>query len=81
MLPSRKVTWVMVLWRQMKSPILLLLVVAAVLSFITGDRADTSIILVILLASVGLGFGNEWRAEPPGQLAARPGLAHGRGRP
>ena len=29
-LPSRKVTWVMVLWRQMKSPILLLLVVAAV---------------------------------------------------
>ncbi len=62
-LPSRKVTWVMVLWRQVKSPILLLLVVAAVLSFVTGDRADASIILVILLASVGLGFGNEWRAE------------------
>ena len=27
----------MVLWRQVKSPILLLLVVAAVLSFVTGD--------------------------------------------
>lgn len=62
-LPSRRVTWPVVLWRQVKNPLLILLVAAAVLSLVTGDQANASIILVILLASVGLGFGNEWRAE------------------
>jgi Mg2+-importing ATPase len=62
-LPSHHVTWPLVLLRQVKNPILILLVVAATLSFVTADRADASIILIILVASVGLGFGNEWHAE------------------
>ncbi|HVN13587.1 MAG TPA: magnesium-translocating P-type ATPase [Kineosporiaceae bacterium] len=52
-----------VLWRQLKSPLLLLLAVTAALSGILGDRTDAIIIGVILLASVGLGFINEYRAE------------------
>lgn len=52
-----------VLARQLNSPVLILLAVPAVLSFFLGQRTDTIVIGVILLASVGLGFVNEYRAE------------------
>ena len=52
-----------VLRRQLRSALLLLLVVTAALSFFVGDRTDAVIIGVILVASVGLGFVNEYRAE------------------
>ncbi len=52
-----------VLARQFKSAILLLLIVAALVSSFVGERADAVIIGVILAASVGLGFVNEYRAE------------------
>jgi Mg2+-importing ATPase len=52
-----------VLARQFKSAILLLLIVAAVVSAFVGERADAVIIGVILAASIGLGFVNEYRAE------------------
>ncbi len=62
-LPARRITAWMVLFRQLNNPILILLVVAALLSFLTGDRIDAVIILTILAASIGLGFFNEWKAE------------------
>ena len=52
-----------VLGRQLHSALLLLLVVTAALSFLVGDRTDALIIGIILLASIGLGFVNEYRAE------------------
>ncbi len=52
-----------VLARQLRSPLLILLTVTATASFFVGERSDAVIIGVILLASVGLGFGNEYRAE------------------
>ena len=52
-----------VLQRQLRSALLLLLVVTAAVSFVVGDRTDAVIIGVILVASVGLGFVNEYRAE------------------
>jgi len=52
-----------VLARQLRSALLLLLVVTAALSFFVGDRTDATIIGVILVVSVGLGFVNEYRAE------------------
>ena len=52
-----------VLIRQMRSPLLLLLVVTATLSFFLGDRTDSVIIGAILTVSIGLGFVNEYRAE------------------
>ncbi|HXY94097.1 MAG TPA: magnesium-translocating P-type ATPase [Acidimicrobiia bacterium] len=52
-----------VLGRQLRSALLLLLVVTAAVSFFVGDRTDAVIIGVILVASVGLGFANEYRAE------------------
>lgn len=52
-----------VLSRQLKSPILLLLFVTAGVSLFLGEQANAIIIGVILSASVGLGFVNEFRAE------------------
>ncbi len=52
-----------VLGRQLRSPLLLLLLVTASLSFFLGDRADALIIGGILVLSIGLGFFNEYRAE------------------
>ncbi|HSR22189.1 MAG TPA: HAD-IC family P-type ATPase, partial [Candidatus Eisenbacteria bacterium] len=52
-----------VLGRQLRSPLLLLLAVTAAASFWLGQRGDALIIVTILSASVGLGYGNEFRAE------------------
>jgi Mg2+-importing ATPase len=55
--------FVLVLWRQIRSALLVLLVIAAVASYFLGEQADAIIIGVILALSVGLGFANEYRAE------------------
>jgi Mg2+-importing ATPase len=52
-----------ILGRQLSSPVLILLAVTASISFVLGQRTDTVVIGVILLASIGLGFVNEYRAE------------------
>ena len=49
--------------RQLKNPLMPLLVIAAIVSYITGQRADAVIIVVILSLSIGLGFFNEFRSE------------------
>lgn len=52
-----------VLWHQVRSPLLALLVTAAVASYFVGERSDAVIIAVIVAMSVGLGLVNEYRAE------------------
>ncbi len=52
-----------VLWHQVRSPLLGLLLVAAVASWFVGEQQDAVIIGIILAVSVGLGFVNEYRAE------------------
>ena len=49
--------------RQLQSPLLWLLLAAAAVSGVVGERLDAFIIGVIVAASVGLGFTNEYRAE------------------
>jgi Mg2+-importing ATPase len=51
-----------VLLRQVKSPLLLLLVAASVTSLVVGERTDAFIILGIITLSVGLSFVNEYQA-------------------
>ncbi|MET7769995.1 magnesium-translocating P-type ATPase [Nocardia sp. NPDC005366] len=60
---SNRVSALAVLGRQLRSALLLLLALTAVASFVLGDHNDAVIIGVILLASVGLGFVNEYRAQ------------------
>ncbi len=52
-----------VLSRQLRSPLLWLLLAAALVSAFVGQGIDALIIGVIVAASVGLGFVNEYRAE------------------
>lgn len=52
-----------VLVRQLRSPLLWLLLAAAAVSAVVGEGLDASIIALIVAASVGLGFVNEFRAE------------------
>ncbi|MGZ4332272.1 MAG: magnesium-translocating P-type ATPase [Solirubrobacteraceae bacterium] len=52
-----------VLLRQLRNPLLILLVTAAVASFAVGEHTSALIILLIILLSVGLGFFNEYRSE------------------
>jgi Mg2+-importing ATPase len=52
-----------ILGRQLRSPVLILLAVTAFISFFLGQRTDTVVIGIILLASIGMGFVNEYRAE------------------
>jgi Mg2+-importing ATPase len=60
---THRVTAVGVLMRQVKNPLLILLVSAAVVSGLTGDPTDAAIITAIVGLSVGLGFVNEYRSE------------------
>jgi Mg2+-importing ATPase len=54
---------VQVLARQLRSALLILLAATATVSYFLGERSDALIIGLILAASVGLGFVNEYRAE------------------
>ncbi|MFJ1938213.1 magnesium-translocating P-type ATPase [Kitasatospora sp. NPDC088160] len=60
---SHRARFFPVLWHQLRSPLLGLLLGAAVASFLVGERSDAVIIGVIVAVSVGLGFVNEYRAE------------------
>jgi len=62
-LRSHGVSWVVVLVRQLRSYLLLLLSVAAVVSAVVGDGTEALIIGVIIALSVGLSFLNEFRSE------------------
>jgi Mg2+-importing ATPase len=63
---SHRARLVAVLWRQVRSPLLGLLLAAAVASFFVGERGSAviiGVIGVIVGLSVGLGLVNELRAE------------------
>jgi P-type Mg2+ transporter len=62
-LASHKVTALGVLGRQLRNPLLVLLLAAAGVSAATGDPTDGAIIAAIVVLSVGLGFVNEYRSE------------------
>jgi Mg2+-importing ATPase len=61
-LPTRSVTAFGILLGQLRNPLLMLLLGAAVVSAFTGGLTDAAIIAAIMLLSVGLGFVNEYRA-------------------
>jgi P-type Mg2+ transporter len=60
---SHKARFLPVLWHQLRSPLLALLMIAALASYFVGERSDAVIISVIVALSIGLGFVNEYRAE------------------
>lgn len=63
LLSREKETPVRLFLDQFKSPLILILVFAAIISFITGETVDAIIVLAILFASAVLGFIQEYRAS------------------
>ncbi|KCZ72517.1 magnesium-translocating P-type ATPase [Candidatus Methanoperedens nitroreducens] len=60
--PRKRIDALMLLLAQFKSPIILILIFAVILSFFLGDPVDTIIILIIIFISGLLGFWQEWGA-------------------
>ena len=60
-------TWWQVLGRQFKSPLIYILIVAAVVSTFIGDYTDAIFIAMILLLNAIIGGFQEWRAEQSAQ--------------
>lgn len=60
---THRVNALAVLRRQLRNAVLILLSVTAAVSFFLGDNIQATIIGVILIASIGLSFTNEYRAE------------------
>jgi Mg2+-importing ATPase len=61
--PKREVNAAKLFFRQFTSPIILILLFAAVLSFFLGDVTDSTIIMVIVIFSGALGFWQEYEAS------------------
>lgn len=62
-MPAHRARPLPVLWHQLRSPLLGLLVAAAGLSYVVGEGGSATIIGTIVALSVALGFVNEYRAE------------------
>ena len=56
--PERALSSLRLLYEQVKSPLILILAFAAVVSIIAGEYTDSAVVLAILLTSTGIGF---WR--------------------
>ncbi|MFO0706325.1 MAG: magnesium-translocating P-type ATPase [Nitrospira sp.] len=72
--PHRDIRPLVLLFAQFRSPIILILMFAAVVSFFLSDRTDALIILTIILASALLGFWQEQGAAKA--VAALLALVH-----
>jgi Mg2+-importing ATPase len=59
----RRLTRTRVLVNQIRNPLLLVLVFAAMASGMTGEWVDAVIVVVIVLATVGIGYAREYHAE------------------
>ncbi|HSB55180.1 MAG TPA: magnesium-translocating P-type ATPase, partial [Gemmatimonadales bacterium] len=60
---QRPLTRFRVLLRQLRSPLLLLLVVAAGVALLSREWLDAAIVLVIVAATVGVGYSREYSAQ------------------
>ena len=54
---------VQLLWRQLKNPLLLILIIGGIVSFSLGEHLDAGAIAIVLLLNVALGFVQEFQAD------------------
>ncbi len=60
---AKKESWLAILMRQFTDPLVLILIVAAAVSFAIGERGDAYTILAIVVLNAILGFVQEFKAE------------------
>lgn len=58
-----KVRWWRVLWDQFKSPLIYVLVIAVVVTWLMNERIDAAVISVAVIVNIILGFFQEFKAE------------------
>jgi len=56
-------SWWQILLRQFQSPLIYILVAAAIVALVTGDFKDAGFIAAVLAINAGIGGYQEWRAE------------------
>ena len=56
-------SWIRILAAQILTPLVLLLVVAAVIAHAVGEPVDATVILLVVVLNALLGFGQEYRAD------------------
>ena len=61
--PHSRRSWILILVRQVKSPLILLLVFAATVSSFVGEWVDAAIVFAVIIASSLLGFAREYQAD------------------
>ena len=63
-LPTRKPPGIPILFlRQFKSPLIYILLIAAIISYLLQDVKDAAFILLVVLLNAGIGLVQEWKAE------------------
>ena len=67
----QRLTRTRVLMNQIRNPLLLVLVFAAVASAMTGEWVDAVIVVAIVLATVGIGYTREYQAETAAACPSR----------
>src|SRR3989344_2311395 len=60
---GKKVHWWQVLFRQFTSPLILILLVAAVITFFLGETIDTVVILMAVTVNTAISFWQEFRSN------------------
>ncbi|MBN1134046.1 MAG: HAD-IC family P-type ATPase [Methanosarcinaceae archaeon] len=60
---EKKETWLKVFLRQFANVLIVILIIAAIVSFAIGEVVDAGTILIIVLLNSVLGFTQEWKAE------------------
>ena len=60
---ARRVTWPQRLLQQLRDPLILVLLVAVVLTLLTGDHPDAIIIAIVIVANTAVGLAQEIKAD------------------
>jgi len=55
--------WWQILWQQLRSPFLYLLITAAIVALLLGERIDAALIFSFILINTSLGFYQEYRSD------------------
>jgi len=62
-LTAKETKWYQILGRQFRSSFIYLLIFAAILSLILGEKPDAIFIIIFILVNAILGFSQEWHSE------------------
>ena len=60
--PMRAEPAAVLLWRQLSSPLILVLIASGVVALALGEIADGAVVLAVVVANAAIGFVQEWRA-------------------